>query len=122
MSAEPVPPPNSPVESTAPPANGAGSDQGFRDLAFKVSDEEFEGLIRKYCRDLTELARLGRFDPVIGRENEIDQLVTVLLQRGRSNVAITGPAGSGKTALFTGFAMAVAADKVPKMLKGRPRH
>lgn len=120
MSAEPVPPPSSPVEPTAspPPAGGAENGHDFRNLAFKISDEEFEGLVRKYCRDLTELARLGRFDPVIGRENEIDQLVTVLLQRGRSNVAITGPAGSGKTALFTGFAMAVAADKVPKMLKG----
>lgn len=85
--------------------------------AFKVSDEEFESLISKYCRDLTDLARQGRFDPVIGREDELDQLVTILLQRGRSNVAITGPAGSGKTALFTGFAMAVVAGNVPKPIK-----
>lgn len=118
MSEEPVPPTESPIPASSP-ADGPPADgpKDFRDLAFKISDEEFEGLIKKYCRDLTELARLGRFDPVIGRENEIDQVITILLQRGRSNVAVTGPAGSGKTALFTGFAMAVAEGKVPKMLK-----
>lgn len=106
MSAEPSPTPDSPEPV-----------KDFRDLPFKVSDEEFEGLVEKYCRDLTEMSRLGRFDPIIGRENEIDQLVTILLQRGRSNVAICGPAGSGKTALFFGFAQAIVADKVPKILK-----
>lgn len=106
MSAEPTPTPEPKAEIT-----------DFRDLAFKVSDEEFEGLISRYCRDLTELARLGKFDPVIGRDSEIDQLITILLQRGRSNVAVCGPAGSGKSALFTGFAGAVAAGKVPKMIK-----
>jgi ATP-dependent Clp protease ATP-binding subunit ClpA len=109
------PAPNPPAEQPAAEAPPAAP--SFRDLAFKVSDEEFEPLIEKYCRDLTNLARLGKFDPVIGRDNEIDQVVTILLQRGRSNVAVCGPAGSGKTALFTGFAMAVAQDKVPKMLK-----
>lgn len=106
MSAEPSPTPDSPEPI-----------KDFRDLSFKISDEEFEGLVAKYCRDLTQLARLGKFDPVIGRESEIDQLVTILLQRGRSNVAICGPAGSGKTALFTGFADVVAQGGVPKMLK-----
>lgn len=91
--------------------------QDFRDLPFQVSDSELEGLIERYTRDLTKLARLGKFDPVIGRDDEIDQVITILLQRGRSNVAVTGPAGSGKTALFTGFAMAVVEGKVPKMLK-----
>lgn len=109
MSAETNPPP----EST--PAPEAAKD--FRDLPFKVPNEEFEELITRYCRDLTELARLGKFDPVIGRDDEIDQVVTILLQRGRSNVAVCGPAGSGKTALFTGFAGVVAEGKVPKMLK-----
>lgn len=106
MTAEPTP--------TPPPAEPITD---FRDLAFKIPDDEFEDLIRKYCRDLTELSRLGKFDPVIGRESEIDQLITILLQRGRSNVAVCGPAGSGKTALFTGFAGAVASGNVPKMLK-----
>lgn len=119
MSAEPVPPttPENTAPADASHTPQSGDVKSFRDLAFKISDEEFEGLVKKYCRDLTELARLGRFDPVIGREAEIDQLITILLQRGRSNVSITGPAGSGKTALFTGFAMAVAAGTVPKMLK-----
>lgn len=107
-SEQPSPPPETPA---APAAD-------FRDLPFNVPDEEFEDLIKKYTRDLTELARLGKFDPVIGRDDELDQVVTILLQRGRSNVSVTGPAGSGKTALFTGFAGLVAEGKVPKMLKG----
>lgn len=90
----------------------------FRDLPFNVPNEQFEDLVSRFCRDLTELARLGKFDPVIGRDEELDQVVTILLQRGRSNVAVTGPAGSGKTALFTGFAGMVAENKVPKFLKG----
>jgi ATP-dependent Clp protease ATP-binding subunit ClpA len=98
---------------TPPPAEAPS----FRDIPFKVSDEDFEDIVKKYCRDLTELARLGRFDPVIGRDDELDQVVTILLQRGRSNVAVTGPAGSGKTALFTGFASMVAEGKVPKPMK-----
>lgn len=112
MTAEPEP---TPPENSAPDA--AEAPKSFRDLAFKVPDEDYEDLVKKYTRDLTELARLGRFDPVIGREAEIDQLITILLQRGRSNVAVCGPAGSGKTALFTGFAMAVAEGKVPRMMK-----
>ncbi len=100
------------------PPSASEPPKDFRDLPFTVPDEQFEDLIKKYTRDLTELARLGKFDPVIGREDEIDQLVTILLQRGRSNVAICGPAGSGKSALFMGFAACVAEGKVPKMLQG----
>lgn len=99
------------------PAATPSERANFRDLAFKVPDDVFEPLVERYTRDLTQLARLGKFDPVIGRDDEIDQVVTILLQRGRSNVAVCGPAGSGKTALFTGFAMCVAEGKVPKMLK-----
>ena len=117
MSNDPAATPETPAPSAAAPAAPAEV-TSFRDLAFKVSNEEFEDLITRYTRDLTELARLGRFDPVIGRDDEIDQVITILLQRGRSNCAVCGPAGSGKTALFTGFAMAVAEGKVPKMLQG----
>ncbi len=111
----PQTPAETPADSVAAPS--VPEEKSFRDLPFTVPDEEFEAIVKKYTRDLTELARLGKFDPVIGRDDEIDQVITILLQRGRSNVSVTGPAGSGKTALFTGFAMAVAEGRVPKMLK-----
>lgn len=85
--------------------------------AFKISDAELEDLIHKYCRDFTELARLGRFDPITGRDEEIDQTILILLQKGRKNVALLAPAGVGKTALCAGLAQKIVAGNVPEYLK-----
>lgn len=85
---------------------------------FRVSDEELEELIFKYCRDFTALARSGRFDPITGRDVEIDQVILILLQKGRKNAMLLAPAGVGKTALCVGLAQTVVADKVPEYLKG----
>lgn len=103
------------TESGLPAASG--ETKSYRDLAFKVSDDELGTIIERYTRDLTELSRLGKFDPVIGREREVDELVTILLQRGRSNAVLLGPAGVGKTALFLALAQTIVAGNVPKMLK-----
>lgn len=84
---------------------------------FKVSDEELEDLIHKYCRDFTHLARLNRFDPITGRDEEIDQAILILLQKGRKNVALLAPAGVGKTALCAGLAQKIVANEVPEYLK-----
>lgn len=84
---------------------------------FKVSDEELETLISKYCRDITALAKIGRFDPITGRDREIRDTQIILLQKGRKNAAILAPAGVGKTALVVGLAQQVAAGTVPKYLK-----
>ena len=84
---------------------------------FKVSDEELEDLIHKYCRDFTHLARLNRFDPITGRDEEIDQAILILLQKGRKNVALLAPAGVGKTALCAGLAQKIIANEVPDYLK-----
>ena len=48
---------------------------------YKISDAELEDLIHKYCRDFTALARLDRFDPITGRDEEIDQAILILLQK-----------------------------------------
>lgn len=90
---------------------------GDTKIKFKVSDEQLEELYHKYCRDFTELARAGRFDPITGRDEEIDQAVLILLQKGRKNVALLAPAGVGKTALCAGLAQQIVAGNVPDYLK-----
>ncbi len=84
---------------------------------FLVSDEDLEELIHSYCRDFTELARQGRYDPITGRNDEIEQTILVLLQRGRKNVCYLAPAGVGKTALAVGLAQKIVANEVPKYLE-----
>ncbi|MDD3287910.1 MAG: AAA family ATPase [Alphaproteobacteria bacterium] len=85
---------------------------------FTISDEELNGLISRYTRDITEQDRLGKFDPISGRDRELDQLTLILLQRLRKNALLVGPAGVGKTALFIGLAQWINQNKVPKMLQG----
>ncbi|MFN3826449.1 MAG: AAA family ATPase [Micavibrio sp.] len=84
---------------------------------FLVSDEELEDLIFKYCRDVTKLAREGRFDPITGRDDEIEQMILILMQKGRKNVGLLAPAGVGKTAAVAGLAQQVVAGNVPDILK-----
>lgn len=86
-------------------------------IAHKVPDAQLEELIHKYCRDFTEWARLGRFDPITGRDEEIEQSILILLQKGRKNVALLAPAGVGKTALCAGLAQKIVARQVPDYLK-----
>ena len=84
---------------------------------FKISDAELEDLIHKYCRDFTELARMNRFDPITGRDKEIEQTILILLQKGRKNVALLAPAGVGKSALCAGLAQQIVKGNVPEYLK-----
>ncbi|MFF7450336.1 MULTISPECIES: AAA family ATPase [unclassified Streptomyces] len=72
-----------------------------------------------YSRDLTELARQGRIDPVIGRDEEIEQTIEVLSRRGKNNPVLIGDAGVGKTAVVEGLAQRIAEDDVPDVLTGR---
>ncbi|MFJ7076914.1 ATP-dependent Clp protease ATP-binding subunit [Streptomyces sp. NPDC098781] len=73
----------------------------------------------KYGRDLTGLARQGRIDPVIGRDEEIEQTVEVLSRRGKNNPVLIGDAGVGKTAIVEGLAQRIADGDVPDVLSGR---
>ncbi|MFF5023748.1 ATP-dependent Clp protease ATP-binding subunit [Streptomyces collinus] len=73
----------------------------------------------KYGRDLTEMAREGRVDPVIGRDTEIEQTIEVLSRRGKNNPVLIGDAGVGKTAIVEGLAQRIVDGDVPDILAGR---
>jgi len=88
----------------------------------RVTDARAESKYRsleKYGRDLTEMARQGKLDPVIGREEEIKRVMQILTRRTKNNPVIVGDAGVGKTAIAEGLAQKIAADDVPDSLKGR---
>jgi ATP-dependent Clp protease ATP-binding subunit ClpC len=73
----------------------------------------------EFGRDLTALAREGRIDPVIGRDNEIEQTIEVLSRRSKNNPALIGEAGVGKTAIVEGIAQRILTGDVPKTLAGK---
>jgi ATP-dependent Clp protease ATP-binding subunit ClpC len=75
--------------------------------------------LQKYGRDLTELARQGKLDPVIGRDEEIKRVMQILTRRTKNNPVVVGEAGVGKTAIAEGLAQKIASDDVPDSLKGR---
>jgi len=88
----------------------------------RVTDARAESKYRsleKYGRDLTELARQGRLDPVVGRDDEIKRVMQILTRRTKNNPVIVGEAGVGKTAIAEGLAQKIVADDVPDSLKGR---
>jgi ATP-dependent Clp protease ATP-binding subunit ClpC len=72
-----------------------------------------------FGRDLTELARQGKLDPVIGRENEIERAIQILCRRTKNNPVLLGEAGVGKTAIVEGFAQRVVDGHVPEILADR---
>ncbi len=72
-----------------------------------------------YSRDLTELAREGKLDPVIGRDREIDRLISILARRSKNNPCLVGEPGVGKTAIVEGLAARIAAGNVPASLHGK---
>ncbi|MEY2817330.1 MAG: hypothetical protein RL275_793 [Chloroflexota bacterium] len=88
----------------------------------RVTDPQAETRYRtleKYSRDLTQLAREGKLDPVIGRDNEIMRLIQILSRRTKNNPVLIGEAGVGKTAIAEGLAQKIATNDVPEILSGK---
>ncbi|MDP1546289.1 MAG: AAA family ATPase [Anaerolineales bacterium] len=88
----------------------------------RVTDPQAETKYRtleKYSRDLTQLAREGKLDPVIGRDKEILRLIQILSRRTKNNPVLIGEAGVGKTAIAEGLAQKIATNDIPEILSGK---
>lgn len=86
----------------------------------RVTDQDPEGkyqALEKYARDLTELARAGKLDPVIGRDDEVRRVIQVLSRRTKNNPVLIGEPGVGKTVIVEGLAQRVISGDVPESLK-----
>ena len=100
----------------APPAARTGKPSAQRHESRDTPREE-EPLLNQYTQDLTEDARNGRIDPIVGRDSEIRQSIDILLRRRQNNPILVGAPGVGKTAVVEGLALRIAAGDVPPPLK-----
>ena len=104
---------------TAEGLNAAINDLRGGRTADTASAEDRYDALKKFARDLTQAARDGKLDPVIGRDEEIRRTIQILARRTKNNPALIGEPGVGKTAIAEGLALRIANGDVPDTLKGR---
>lgn len=96
---------------------GAGAAPGEASGALPPAQMGKQEALRRFATDLTENARTGKIDPIVGRDEEIRQIVDILMRRRQNNPILTGEAGVGKTAVVEGFALRIAKGDVPPPLQ-----
>jgi ATP-dependent Clp protease ATP-binding subunit ClpB len=92
--------------------------RGTQRVTDQSPEEKYQAL-KKFTRDLTELARKGKLDPVIGRDDEIRRIIQVLSRRTKNNPVLIGDPGVGKTAIVEGLAGRIVSGDIPETLKGK---
>lgn len=97
---------------------GGGASPGEASSAMAPASMGKEEALQQYCTDMTQQAKDGEIDPIVGRDEEIRQIVDVLMRRRQNNPILTGEAGVGKTAVVEGFALRIARGDVPPALQG----
>ncbi len=105
-------------EGNLRPMDGAGVAAGGAESTTTALGPKGTTALDRFAQDLTAKARSGGMDPVLGREDEVRQVIDVLMRRRQNNPILTGEAGVGKTAVVEGFAQRIAAGDVPPPLKG----
>ena len=105
-------------EENLRPIDGAGQIGAGTPGAQQLGGPKGTTALDRFSQDLTVKAKLGEMDPILGRDEEIRQIIDVLMRRRQNNPILTGEAGVGKTAVVEGFAQRVAAGDVPPPLRG----